>query len=200
MPIWALCTEWSHGTKTPCKRANNTVGPWKERIFLTDVIYLFFLPNSTACHPSRGIVVPSDRFFQGLITIHKKKLTWAIFYQIFRGGSRIFFRRGGTRLLLYFNTNKPHSFFFGRIPVVLENRRSSQGGGVRTPCTLPLDPPLIFESVIIMPSNLKKTYTMKKRTATIFTQKSANFELAPLQNKHNTWEQNILSALTDFWC
>ena len=57
-----------------------------------------------------------------------------------RGGSRIFFRRGCTRLLLYFNTNKPHSFC--RIPVVLENRRSSRGGGVRTPCTLPLDPPL----------------------------------------------------------
>ena len=60
-----------------------------------------------------------------------------------RGGSSIFFRRGCTRLLLYFNTNKPHSFFC-RIPVVLENRRSSffLGGGVRTPCTLPLDPPL----------------------------------------------------------
>ena len=29
-----------------------------------------------------------------------------------RGGSRIFFRRGHTRLLLYFNANKPHSFFF----------------------------------------------------------------------------------------
>ena len=29
-----------------------------------------------------------------------------------RGGSRMFFRRGCTRLLLYFNTNKPHSFFF----------------------------------------------------------------------------------------
>ena len=51
-----------------------------------------------------------------------------------RGGSRIFFRRGCTRLLLYFNTNKPHSFFC-RILVVLENRRSCQGwgGGVRTP-------------------------------------------------------------------
>ena len=42
--------------------------------------------------------------------------------------------------------DKPHSFFFGRIPVVLENRKSSQGGGggVRTSCTLPLDPPLFF--------------------------------------------------------
>ena len=46
----------------------------------------------------------------------------------FRGGSRIFFRRGCTRLLLYFNTDKPHSFFC-RILVVLENRRSSRGGG-----------------------------------------------------------------------
>ena len=44
-----------------------------------------------------------------------------------RGGSRIFFRRGCPRLLLYFNTNKPHSFFFCRIPAVLENRGSSQG-------------------------------------------------------------------------
>ena len=44
-----------------------------------------------------------------------------------RGGSSIFFRRGCTRLLLYFNTNKP--LFSRRIPVVLENRRSSQGGG-----------------------------------------------------------------------
>ena len=34
------------------------------------------------------------------------------FDRIIRGGSRIFFRRGCTRLLLYFNTNKPHSFFF----------------------------------------------------------------------------------------
>ena len=63
-----------------------------------------------------------------------------IFY---RGGSRIFFRRRCTRLLLYFNSNKPHSFFFCRIPVVSENRRSSQGGGGRTPRTLPLDPPLL---------------------------------------------------------
>ena len=63
-----------------------------------------------------------------------------------RGGSRIFLRRGCTRLLPYFNTNKPHFFFFFcRIPVVLENRRSPQGG-VRTPCTLPLDPPLLKQS------------------------------------------------------
>ena len=62
-----------------------------------------------------------------------------------QGRIQDFFRKGCTRLLLYFNTNKPHSFFcFCRIPVVLENRRSSQGGGVRTPCT-PLDPPLVTQ-------------------------------------------------------
>ena len=58
-----------------------------------------------------------------------------------RGGSGIFFREGCTRLLLYFNTNKPHSFFFWqntsriRKPQVIS-------GAVRTPCTLPLDLPL----------------------------------------------------------
>ena len=30
----------------------------------------------------------------------------------YRGGSRISFRRGCTLLLLHFNTNKSHSFFF----------------------------------------------------------------------------------------
>ena len=54
-----------------------------------------------------------------------------------REGSGIFFREGCTRLLLYFNTNKPHRFF-GRIRVVLENRRSSQGGGG---AAHPLHPP-----------------------------------------------------------
>ena len=56
-----------------------------------------------------------------------------------QGRIQDFFRRGCTRLLLYFNTNKPRSFFlfffFCRITVVLENRRSSHGG-VRIPCTL----------------------------------------------------------------
>ena len=65
---------------------------------------------------------------------------WWLFQHVtlYRGRSRIFFRRGCTRLLLYFSTNKPHSFFIFWIPVVLENRRSSpgRGGGVH-----PLHPP-----------------------------------------------------------
>ena len=60
-----------------------------------------------------------------------------------RGGSRIFFRRGCTRLLLSFNTNKPHSFFFAEYQLYQKTASHLGGGGVRTSCTLPLDPPLI---------------------------------------------------------
>ena len=59
-----------------------------------------------------------------------------------------FFLGGGA--LVSCSASTPINHFFGGgegggIPVVLENRRSSQGGGrgVSTPCTLPLDPPLI---------------------------------------------------------
>ena len=55
----------------------------------------------------------------------------------FRGGSRIFLGGGA---LVSCSTSTPINhivfFFFCRIPVLLENRKSSQGG-VRTPCTLP---------------------------------------------------------------
>ena len=67
------------------------------------------------------------------------------------------FFSGGSALVSC-STSTPIShivFFFGRIPVVLGNRRSSQGGrGVRTPYTLPLDPPLIphptLESILFV--------------------------------------------------
>ena len=54
-----------------------------------------------------------------------------------------FFLGGGALVSCSTSTPINHIvfFFFCRIPVVLENRRSSQGG-VRTPCTLPQDPPL----------------------------------------------------------
>ena len=68
-----------------------------------------------------------------------------------------FLSRGCTRLLLYFNTNKPQSFFIFlqntsciRKPQVI----SGEGWGVRTHCILPLDPPLqkaaIIQSWIIL--------------------------------------------------
>ena len=56
----------------------------------------------------------------------------------YRGGSRIFFRRGCTRLLLYFNTNKPHSFFFflQNTSCIRKPKVISGGGGAH-----PLHPP-----------------------------------------------------------
>ena len=56
---------------------------------------------------------------------------------IIRGGSTIFFRRGCTRLLLYFNTNKPLFFFLQNTSCIRKPQVISGGGGVRTPCTLP---------------------------------------------------------------
>ena len=57
-----------------------------------------------------------------------------------------FFLGGGELVSCSTSTTINHIvfffFFFCRIPVELENRRSSHGGGVCTPCTLPLDPPL----------------------------------------------------------
>ena len=55
-----------------------------------------------------------------------------------RGGSRIFFRRGCTRLLLYFNTNKPHSFFFlQNISCIRKPQVISWGGGCAPPAPSP---------------------------------------------------------------
>ena len=54
-----------------------------------------------------------------------------------RGGSRIFFRRGCTLLLLYFNTNKPHSFFLQNTSCIRKPQVISGGrGGAH-----PLHPP-----------------------------------------------------------
>ena len=61
------------------------------------------------------------------------------------GGSRIFFRRGCTRLSLYFNTDRQHSFFWQNTSCIRKPQVISGGGGVRTPCTLLLDPPLHYQ-------------------------------------------------------
>ena len=57
--------------------------------------------------------------------------------------NKLFCLVGCTRLLLYFNTNKPNSFFFLFFMQNTSCIRKPQvisGGG--TPYTLPLDPPL----------------------------------------------------------
>ena len=69
---------------------------------------------------------------------------------VLRGGSRRFFRRGCTRLLLYFNTNKPHRFFLLNTSCIRKPQVISwEGGGVHTPCTLPLDPPLLLMGTML---------------------------------------------------
>ena len=80
-----------------------------------------------------------------------------------RGGSTIFFKRGCTRLLLYLNTNKLHSFFFGIIPVVLENRRSSPGGGAH-----PLHPPPRSAPAQIPPTSSFWRFAMKELECILF--------------------------------
>ena len=53
-----------------------------------------------------------------------------------RGGSGIFFREGCTRLLLYFNTNKPHRFFWQNTSCIRKPQVISGGGAAH-----PLHPP-----------------------------------------------------------
>ena len=67
-----------------------------------------------------------------------------IVYLTGSGADPGFFLGGGALVSCSTSTPINHIvFFFCRIPVVLENCRSSQGR-VRTPCTLPLDLPLWF--------------------------------------------------------
>lgn len=129
-PLYRMVT-WYKNTLQEGKQCS---GILKRKDILTDVIYLFFLPNSTACHPSRGIVVPSDRFFQGFIRIQKKKLTWAIFYQIFQSviimpsnlkkKTWMKWKRKQLQFLLKKvpTFNRPHS----KISITHENKTSSQ--------------------------------------------------------------------------
>ena len=76
----------------------------------------------------------------------------------YKGGSRIFFGRGCTRLLLYFNTNKPHSFFFWqntsciRKPQVISGR-----GGAH-----PLHPPPRSAPELIRLSRVAKSGNRNK--------------------------------------
>ena len=70
-----------------------------------------------------------------------------------QGRIQDFFRRGCTRLLFYFNTNKPHSFFiFWQNTSCIRKPQVILGGGGAHPLTLLLDPPLICPSCRYLPS------------------------------------------------
>ena len=104
----------------------------------------------------------SDQGFQQAPTTNKS---------YFAHRSRLLFSRTGADpgsflgggALVSCSTSTPINqiVFFCRIPVVLENRRSSQGG-VRTPCTLPLDPPLWKKEGTSLNNFVNKKYNYRK--------------------------------------
>ena len=89
-------------------------------------------------------------------------LGWVVQSGVNRGGSRILFRRGCTRLLLFFNTNKPHSFFWQNTSCIRNPQVISEGGGCAPPaCALPLDPPLVkIAKFEISYENLKGKFSL----------------------------------------
>ena len=64
---------------------------------------------------------------------------------VFRGGSRIFFRSRGALVSCSTSTPIDHIVFFLQNTSCIRKPQVISGGGVRTPCTLPLNPPLVFE-------------------------------------------------------
>ena len=109
------------------------------QFYISDQLALV-LWNASSARPSRTRVLQDLCLFNQLNYRH---VTFLCKIQNHRGGSRIFFWRGCTCLLLYFNTNKPHRFFLQNTSCIRKPQVISEGGGgVRTPCTLPLDPPL----------------------------------------------------------
>ena len=55
----------------------------------------------------------------------------------FQGQIQEFFRRGCTRLLLYFNTNKPDSFFLQNTSCIRKPQAILGGGGCTPPAPSP---------------------------------------------------------------
>ena len=109
----------------------------------------------------------------------------------FRGGSRIFFRRGCTRLWLYFNNNKPHSFFLAEHQLYKKTAGHLRGGGgVRTPCTLPLDPPLKLTKVQPSLGALDKEKYEQKCVSPVSDQMTAISIFGRGKQDYRHWELN----------
>ena len=95
-----------------------------------------------------------------------------------------FFLGGGALVSCSTSTPINHiaSSFFCRIPVVLENHRSTREGGVvRTPCTLPLDPPLRCIVFFVWIPVVSRCYLNKYA---IINGVFHNFEI---ENSHHWW-------------
>ena len=84
------------------------------------------------------IVVAIDKWYPLRVPSLELCILLIALLKAVRGGSRIFFRRGCTRLLLYFNTNKPQSFFFWQnTSCIRKPQVISKGEGCAPPAPSP---------------------------------------------------------------
>ena len=126
--------QWNHALRTPASYEQFRSSRQKAHIFSLKLGNL--RTTTTAWSTTTGSELPCTAQARSVnfvvvvssTTPNKVESRRPAIHKFRQGRIQDFFRRGCTRLLLYFNTNKPHSFFC-RIPAVLENRRSSQGGG-----------------------------------------------------------------------
>lgn len=72
---------WYKNTLQEGKQCSGTL---KRKDILNYVIYLFFLPNSTACHQQGALLFQVTVSCKGSLEYRKKKLTRVIFHQIFQ--------------------------------------------------------------------------------------------------------------------
>ena len=98
-----------------------------------------------------------------------------------------FFRRGCTCLLLYFNTNKLHSFFLQNTSCIRKPQVISGGGGVRTPCTLPLDPPLRVSTRLTPDPNIQRSIITIIATTMFHHMNNNVIERTKLQTGDTQW-------------
>ena len=79
---------------------------------------------------------------------------------MFRGRSRIFFRRGCARLVSCPSSTPVNHVFFLQNTSCIRKPQAISGGGVHTPCTFPLDPPLLLGFIRSL-SNLMGSWLYK---------------------------------------
>ena len=84
------------------------------------------------------------------------------------GADPEFFSGGGALVSCSTSTPINHIVFFWQNTNCIRKPQVISGGGVRTPCTLPLDPPLVtYESCLVFFTAIKYTFWVLPQTAMI---------------------------------
>ena len=122
----------------------------------------FRIPNCPITDDHKATVIE--------LRIYSRELM--VMFTLYRGGSKIFFRRGA---LVSCSTSTPinHIVFFLQNTSCIRKPAGhlggEGGGGLRTPCTLPLDPPLLYYSFnlhrpeMYIPARLGLLFTLTAR-------------------------------------